>query len=316
MRIDFSKNTKFIYYTGQILRLCIPGFYYQSQLKKRLERAKNNPSLQKRLEYYNKLNENFEIPNEAKSIQEFRKTEKKKTYFFDLIAPLRYFKSDLKISYLFGDITSVPNRPAVLKSRPIEGKNENSILMKLNKVRHFIFVNDTIAFKDKKDMAVWRGKAYRDHRKVFVKKYYNHPLCNIGQTNTKYDLSVPWQKEKLSLKKQLEYKFILSIEGNDVASNLKWVMSSNSLSMMSKPKYETWFMEGTLIPNVHYVLLKDDYSDLEEKIRYYTEHTDEALAIIKNANAFVGEFLDEETEALLSLLVLEKFFKQSSQIPS
>ena len=40
-----------------------------------------------------------------------------------------------------------------------------------------------------------------------------------------------------------KHKFILCIEGNDVASNLKWVMSSNSVAVMPKPKFESWFME-------------------------------------------------------------------------
>ena len=41
-------------------------------------------------------------------------------------------------------------------------------------------------------------------------------------------------------------------------------MSSNSVAVMPKPKYESWFMEGKLIPDYHYVLIKDDYSDFEE----------------------------------------------------
>ena len=72
---------------------------------------------------------------------------------------------------------------------------------------------------------------------------------------------------------QLQNKFILCIEGNDVASNLKWAMSSNSLVFMTKkPKFETWFMEGTLIPGHHYVEIKDDYSDMIEKMDYYLSH--------------------------------------------
>jgi len=127
-------------------------------------------------------------------------------------------------------------------------------------------------------------------------------------------MTVPWQKPKMSLAKQLQYKFILCIEGNDVASNLKWVMSSNSIAFMVKPTYETWFMEGTLVPNHHYVLLKDDYSDLEEKIEYYSTHIDEALTIVKNANDYVTQFKDKKREDLISLLVLKKYFEKSGQL--
>ena len=118
----------------------------------------------------------------------------------------------------------------------------------------------------------------------------------------------------MSLKEHLNYKFILAIEGNDVASNLKWVMSSNSLAFMVKPTYETWFMEGLLIPNHHYVLLEDDYSDLEKKIRYYTEHREEAKAIITNAHEYIEQFKEQKREDVISLKVLEKYFKHSSQL--
>lgn len=112
---------------------------------------------------------------------------------------------------------------------------------------------------------------------------------------------------------QLDYKFILCLEGNDVASNLKWVMSSQSLAVMPYPKFETWFMEGTLIPNYHYVLIKDDYSDLEERMKYYIEHPDEALKIIKNAHEYINQFRNKQREDLLSLLVLEKYFYRTNQ---
>ena len=29
-----------------------------------------------------------------------------------------------------------------------------------------------------------------------------------------------------------------------------------SIVIMPKPKYETWFMEGTLIPDYHYIFIK------------------------------------------------------------
>ena len=80
--------------------------------------------------------------------------------------------------------------------------------------------------------------------------------------------------------------------------------------MMRKPRYETWFMEGRLEPGVHYVALKDDFSDLEEKIAYYNQdqNLDEALAIIANAHQYVAQFLDPEQELVASLLVAQKYF--------
>ena len=62
---------------------------------------------------------------------------------------------------------------------------------------------------------------------------------------------------------------------------------------MPRPKYESWFMEGRLQPGVHYIEIKDDYSDLEDKIQYYSTHVEEAEAIIRNAHAFVEQFRDK-----------------------
>ena len=90
-------------------------------------------------------------------------------------------------------------------------------------------------------------------------------------------------------------------------------MSSNSVAVMPKPKYESWFMEGKLIPNYHYILIKDDYSDLEEKLNYYKKNTDELKRIAKNANQYTNQFRDRNKEKLISLLVMEKFFKLSNQ---
>ena len=90
-------------------------------------------------------------------------------------------------------------------------------------------------------------------------------------------------------------------------------MSSNSVAVMPKPKYESWFMEGKLIPDYHYIQIKDDYSDLEEKINYYIKNTDKLKIISKNANEYISQFKDKESEKIISILVMEKFFSLTNQ---
>ena len=85
-------------------------------------------------------------------------------------------------------------------------------------------------------------------------------------------------------------------------------MSSNSLAIMPRPTCETWFMEATLIPDFHYVEIKPDFSDLEEKMRYYIEHPYKAQEIIDHAHEYVNQFKDKKREKLISLLVLKKYF--------
>lgn len=314
IRIDFNKNTKLKYYLVNIFKLLLPDSLYRSRLKNLTTNTQENQYIEKRVNYYNKVDTDFSVNENISTIKKFKQKEKKKTYYFDLIEYLRYFNPIFRVSYLFGDIVDIPKIPTFLKSRPIDGDNQNSILMKLNKIRHFIFVNDKNKFEDKKDILVWRGKCYVEHRQKFIQEFYDKDYCDVGQTNTKDEMAVPWQKNKMKLEAQLKYKFILAIEGNDVASNLKWVMSSNSIAFMVKPKYETWFMEGTLIPNHHYVLLKGDYSDLEEKINYYSQNVDESLKIIENAHKHVEQFKNNKREDIISLLVLKKYFQKSQQL--
>jgi hypothetical protein len=175
-----------------------------------------------------------------------------------------------------------------------------------------VFINDKKDFRKKKNMLVGRNVVGQAHRIKFLEMYINHLLCNVGKINND-DNHHNLLKERLTIDEQLDYKFILCLEGNDVATNLKWVMSSKSLAVMPVPKYETWFMEGTLIPDYHYVLIKDDYSDLEERMDYYIKHTDEALEIIKNAHQYIEQFKIKEREDLISMIVLEKYFYKTGQ---
>lgn len=111
-----------------------------------------------------------------------------------------------------------------------------------------------------------------------------------------------------------EHQFIVSVEGIDVATNLKWIMASNSLCLMRRPRFETWFMEGTLQPDIHYVQLKDDFSDLEQKVTYYREHPSEAKRIITNAQQHAARFSNHNDERLISLLVIDRYLRLSGQI--
>ena len=91
-------------------------------------------------------------------------------------------------------------------------------------------------------------------------------------------------------------------------------MASNSLCFMTRPRFETWFMEGALVPGHHYVALADDYSDLDEKIQYYLDHPVEAKDIIANATHYVKKFMDELREHLIGLLVMKTDFEKTGQL--
>lgn len=315
MQISFRK-VKFIYQLSGLYRLLLPRILFQRKLTKLILYASEQDMayIQQRVNYYNKLTKNQAISTEAVALKDFKLSNHSSAYFHDTFQYARFFKSQLKADFLFGDITYIPEVPSILKSRPICNNNQNSILLNLDKFRHFNFINDKKIFDEKINKLVWRGHIsfQKKERIEFLKQYFYHPLCNIGNTNN-WEESHEWQKERMTINEQLEYKFILCLEGVDVATNLKWVMSSNSLAVMPKPKYETWFMEGTLKPDYHYILIKNDFSDLKEKLSYYSHHKDEAKLILKNAHDFVSQFKNEEREKIISLKVLHKYFEITGQ---
>lgn len=301
---DKESNNRASYWFNGLKNKIIKAKKYD--LKEIYNNISDKDSINNRVNYYNKLTNNSKLSNGIRN-KNLSKFNKKSTYDIDLYEYSRFFNKNNIIKTCFGDITYIPEEPSIVKSRPISDNNQNSIVMNLNKIRHFVFVNDTIEFNKKKDILIWRGGLYQDHRIKFVKKWFNNSKCDLGAVGCNSEL-VKYSKKKMTIKEQLEYKFILSIEGNDVATNTKWIMSSNSLCFMPMPKYETWFMEGKLIPNYHFVLINEDYSNVEELIDYYSKNTDEAKKIINNANQYCKQFLNKEKEDLISLMVLDKYF--------
>ena len=312
-----KRNIKQVYYLNRVLREYLPNSIFQKRLESYLKYIPSSEinAIQKRLNYYNRLEQDTNLNKDAVQLASYKFPTNHSTYHFDFREYSRYYDNHLKCNLFKGDITHIPDIPTIVKSRPINPEGLNSVLMNLNKVRHFVFVNDFVPFEKKKNMLVWRGSSggILYNRKRFLNMYMDNLMCNLGNVNPPPHNDHHTVK-KMSINKHLSYKFVLCLEGIDVATNLKWVMSSNSIAVMPKPKYETWFMEGTLIPNHHYIEINDDYSDLEERLNYYIEHPDQAKMIIKNAHQHVHQFLNKKLEKLLSLLVLEKYFVQTGQL--
>lgn len=237
------------------------------------------------------------------------------TYFFDLYNVLKYFPIHLRFYRIFGDVNYVPNMPAFVKSRPIAHTPANGIILKLNQVRHFHFVHDKKCFADKQDRMVSRNflSPNQPQRVLLMEHCFGSSLCDVGQINdTPYTGHPEWTVPYMSTEQMLDYKFIACIEGNDVATNLKWVMSSNSVAVMPRPKFETWFMEGTLRPDYHYIEVADDYHDVEEKLLHYIHHPEEAEEIVRHAHQYIEQFTNKRLERATQLLTAQRYFENTN----
>jgi len=219
-----------------------------------------------------------------------------------------------------GDIEESQPITTLVKNR-INSKQISVILRSLEFDRHwnaFYNINDNVFFRDKKDIVFWRG-ATTGHpfkianRFLFVKQWFNKlPEIDVGfnlicQNQDKYN---KYLKDTITINEFYKYKYLISIEGNDKDSGLNWKLASNSLVMMAKPRCCSWLMEDMLIPNYHYLLLKDDFSDLLEKLEWCKTNSKEVLDIIHHASEYMNTFKNNKLEQTLEQTVINNYFKR------
>lgn len=249
-----------------------------------------------------------------------------KTYrkpLIDYLNGLTVTQKDKYFLYGPGDKNKTNNLKGVIcKSRSCN--DQYSVLLKINIIRHWdpisIVNKNDIPYSLKNNKIIWRGVTTgysNDHCRIrLVRQFYNHPNKNIDigfteiiRNKDNYQILDRYLKSSISKKELLKSKFLISLEGNDVSSGLKWQMFSNSVVFMSKPTVCSWFMEDLLIPNYHYILLKDDYSDLEEKYNWALKNPSKCQEITKNANNYVEQFLNIQREKNISLTIMNRYFE-------
>lgn len=327
-----GRNGQLPYWIRSYFMYIIPVFYRNKRLQLKLKKITSRPDFEymcKRADYYCLLRTQRILPKEAFTLGDYvlKKSERlgrqkyfpnessAKAYFFDSYVTMRWFPRTFRWMHHFGDVIDIKPFPTITKTRPLACDASNNIILKLDRNRHFTFVRDNISTCDKQPRLLCRCSINnRPQRLMLFRKYFGQPWCDIAEV-TPNDIVNPleWQGNKMTLQQHLAFRYIACFEGNDVASNLKWVMSSNSLAVMCRPTCESWFMEGLLIPNYHYILVKDDLSDLKDRLDYYTSHPKEAEAIVQHAHEYVAQFLDETREDLIQLMVAQRYFHYTGQ---
>lgn len=285
-----GRSSNIVYFAHSYLLRIIPDGVLLARLHRELAKAADSSFrdyIQRRADYYNRLTtlENGDVFfHRSVTIRDLFMARQHGCRL-RAVRHVDRFPSYLRLMLSDDDIYSVPDVPCLLKRRPIHGDNANSILLDMDGNSCPVSVKDKIPFPRKKDNAAFCG--------------------DCAGWDNKYTVPV---KPEMSVYDRLKYRYVIVRSDKDASSDLKRIMSSNSIAVMPRPRFETWFMEGTLIPGYHYIEVKDDFSDVEEKFDYYSSHIDEALAIIKHANDYVAQFRDKRRERLVSLLVLDKYF--------
>lgn len=229
-----------------------------------------------------------------------------------------YLPDELKQYPMFAKVRPICSNKTCQKNK-IE-----SILLPLNRHRHFgvasIVPENDISFDKKIAKAVWRGKFGKTHDTIkdsndikfaLVSRHVNSTI--VDAKFSKHTKGAPPHMigSYLDAKAQMKYKYVISIEGNDVSSGLKWMLFSNSVVLMPKPTWESWAMEARLEEFVHYIPIERDMSNVEEMIQWAEEHPKETRMIAERSTLFIYDLLFHpqaiEDEQNIVISVMERF---------
>ena len=165
--------------------------------------------------------------------------------------------------------------------------------MPLDVKRHFEATNalkDDTPYEKKVPSLIWRGATTgqglrADYVRELSRAGFNAKFNHVNQKREKWITSPEMMGEFIPFETMQKHRYLLSLEGNDVATNLAYVMASNSIVIMPPPTKETWFRHGLLRPWAHYVPLESpNASLLEERIAWLDNNIDMALGIMNNAH--------------------------------
>lgn len=200
---------------------------------------------------------------------------------------------------------------------------------------------DEIAFADKRPVVHWRGAASATRwRTPFQPEEGGLPLTEAalqalegrspraaavlyGRANgdfTDFRYAVP-RRQRLSMgdaslrtgfseKFQsvdliLTHRYILCLPGHDVASQLYWVIGSQSVAFVVESDYEV-LPDYFLKPWVHYVPVARNLSDLREKFDFCQSRPDFCAALVDRANAAYATIQDAPRWAEAERIVLDR----------
>ncbi len=110
----------------------------------------------------------------------------------------------------------------------------------------------------------------------------------------------------------LKYKYLVDVDGNSCSfERYFWLLLSNSLVLKQITPNIQWYYGG-LEPYKHYLPVKEDLSDLSDKLCWAKEHDVEAKQMAENATRFVEENLTAEDTLLYFYLLIKEYAKLAS----
>ena len=238
------------------------------------------------------------------------------SYYYDICNILEHSKytHEVKIPISFGD--AVGESTSFYKARSIGSLTP---LLPLKTQRHTFpgLKFDPFSWEEKINDVVWVGTSTgakhpdANIRLQFVmKNFENHKdlihFDHFGQNKWGINYT-KYAGPRISIREMLKYKYLISLEGNDIATNLIWILSSNSVPIMPHPTKETWFMYGLLKPYVHYVPL-DLKKPVEETLQYC--EMNDCKTIAKHSKDFAMQFMSKSSQYKIAGKIIDLFYEK------
>lgn len=185
----------------------------------------------------------------------------------------------------------------------------------------------SLTWKNKNSIAFWRGSAselftnfywdFNQRPRVIYMSRANPTLIDAGFIDNSYisAMNSHWQdyvrgqgitKPFVTPQDQLNYRYLLAIDGEAAPASLPWQLFSGSTLLKSDSTVSEWFYSA-LKPDVHYVPFNPNRSELKDKILWLRENDDQAREIAMNAQAFAEEWLTDENAFLYMYKLLQAY---------
>lgn len=110
-------------------------------------------------------------------------------------------------------------------------------------------------------------------------------------------------------------KYILCLPGNDVPTSLRMDLLSGGVMLMPRPFWESEWFFG-LTPHVHYIPLRADLEDLEERLDWCRDNDQHCKEVAAAARAFALERFEPSIEFEVQKRITERMARQTIPIPA
>ncbi|NGX63680.1 MAG: hypothetical protein KR126chlam6_01093, partial [Candidatus Anoxychlamydiales bacterium] len=152
--------------------------------------------------------------------------------------------------------------------------------------------------KDWANISSWTDHSKRGQLFLISKKFpdlMNVDITQFGEVNRR-NISVPnFNKSPLlSINAQMLYKYQIVLDGFTCTNpGYAWRLLSNSVCLKLDSHKRQWFYRG-LEPGVHYLPIKEDFSNLVETLQYLRKHDDYAYQIAMQGREWAKKNLVDE----------------------